>query len=369
MAHVRGKLTRHPYTPDYAVPPGMTLHETIEAQGMDQRELALRSGLSAKHISQVINGVASITHDTAIRLERVTGVPARMWNNLESNYQEHRARLAEKARMESDLDWLSTIPTKYLISRGVIESTTDQVTLLQSVLAFFGVAFVEAWKEGWANHQFSFRKSPTFKGKDGAMATWLRLGELEAQKAACMPFDKSIFRAALEKIRTLTTQAPEVFVPSMINICAASGVALVLVPEIPGAMVNGAAKWLTASKAMICLNLRGKSNDRFWFTFFHEAGHILHDSKREIYIDVDYKEDPREHFANRFAMNFLIPNEHTDELRRLRTYQAVKAFATEINIAPGIVVGRLQREGIIPYSHLNSLKVKLDWGATNSLGN
>jgi len=354
-------MTRHPYEPDYAVPPGQTLQETIDAQGIDQRELAVRAGLSAKHINQVVKGVAPITHGTAIRLERVTGVPARIWNNLEANYQEQRARLAEKERMASDLAWLSTIPTKELIERGVIEETSDRVALLQAVLAFFGVASVEAWKEGWANHQFAFRKSPTFKGKDGAMATWLRLGELQAQKVQCKPFDKATFRTALDKIRKLTVQVPEVFVPAMLELCAASGVALVLVPEIKGAPVSGAAKWLTANKAMICLTLRGKYNDRFWFSFFHEAGHLLNDSKKETYIDVEYKDDPREQNANRFAASQLIPEDRDGELRSLQSHRSVEAFAGEIGIAPGIVVGRLQCEGIIPYSHLNKLKVRFDW--------
>ena len=248
-----------------------------------------------------------------------------------------------------------------LIQRGVIDDTTDRVSLLQAVLAFFGVASVEAWKEGWANHHFAFRKSPTFKGKDGAMATWLRLGELEGQKVACKPFDKAAFRTALAKIRKLTVQGPDVFVPAMLELCAATGVALVLVPEIKGASVSGAAKWLTANKAMICLNLRGKSNDRFWFTFFHEAGHILNDSKKETYIDVDYQDDPREQNANRFAASLLIPEDCEENLRELQSYQSVEAFADQIGIAPGIVVGRLQCEGIIPYSHLNKLKARLDW--------
>jgi len=147
----------------------------------------------------------------------------------------------------------------------------------------------------------------------------------------------------------------------MVEECAASGVAFVLVPEIKGATVSGAAKWLTANKAMICLNLRGKSNDRFWFTFFHEAGHILNDSKKETFIDVDYKDDPREQNANRFATNSLIPDVHAARLSSLKSREKVETFAESIGIAPGIVVGRMQCEGHIPYSHLNYLKVKLDW--------
>jgi addiction module HigA family antidote len=365
MARARRNMTRYRYEPDYAVPPGHTLQETIDALGIDQRELAARTGLSAKHVNQVIKGVAPITQDTAIRLERVTGVPARLWNNLEVNFQEQKTRLAERQNLEGDLAWLSTIPTKELIRRGVIEATSDQICMLETVLAFFGVASVEVWKEGWSMPQFSFRKSLTFEGKIGAMATWLRLGELEAQKIECRPFDKIAFRAALDQIRKLTVMEPDVFVPRMNELCAQSGVAVSLVPEIPGAPVSGAAKWLTPQKAMVCLNLRGKSNDRFWFTFFHEAGHILNDSKKETYIDVDYKDDPREHNANHFAATLLIPAAYNEELPRLRSYQAVTAFANKISIAAGIVVGRLQREGIIKYCDLNKLKVGLRWHTTS----
>ena len=295
------------------------------------------------------------------RLERITGVSARMWNNLESNYREQLARIAEMGRMQQDLAWLKSIPIKELIARGAIQSTTNKVELLKAVLSFFGVATVEAWNEGWSMPQFSFRKSLAFKGQAGAMATWLRLGEIKAREIECASFDKTAFRLSLDSIRSLTVETPDKFALKMIEICARSGVALALVPEITGAPVSGAAKWLTPNKAMICLNLRGKSNDRFWFTFFHEAGHVLHDSKKETYIDVDYHDDSREHQANRFAASLLIPASHSQELRQLTSYSAVKAFAQSIGIAPGIVVGRLQREGIIEYRQFNGLKQKLVW--------
>lgn len=361
MATKKTTTNRYSYEPDYAVAPGETLQETIDAIGIDQRELAARSGLSTKHVNQIVKGVAPISHDTAIRLERVTGMPARMWNNLESNYREQLARLEEKASLQKHQEWLKTIPVKELVNRGALEANSDRAELLEAVLAFFGVASVEAWQEGWSVPHFAFRKSLAFEGKVGAMATWLRLGELEAQKVECEPFDKAQFRRALDEIRQLTVHGPDVFVPQMVSLCAASGVAVALVPEIKGAPVSGAAKWLTPSKAMICLNLRGKRNDRFWFTFFHEAGHVLNDSKKETYIDVDYQDDPRERQANRFAANMLIPPSHEHELARLRSYADVQGFAQSIGIAPGIVVGRLQREEIVPYTHLNKLKIRLDW--------
>ncbi len=347
------------YEPDYAVPPGGTLQETIDVLGIDQRELAARAGLSAKHVNQIIKATAPITHDTAIRLERVTGVPARIWNNLESNYREQLARLAASELLDDDLAWLDSIPTEELIEGGVIEATTNKADLLAAALEFFGVASVEAWKQGWSTHQFAFRKSLSIEGRTGAMATWLRLGELEAIRMECKPFDRAAFRSVLSQIRTLTVSGPDVFVPEMTSLCASGGVALALVPEVKGAPVSGAAKWLTAAKAMICLKRRGESDDRFWFTFFHEAGHVLNDSKKETYIDIDYKDDPREHSANVFACEALIPREAATQLARLTSSAAVRAFAGSIGIAPGIVVGRLQREGIIPAGRFDGLKVRL----------
>lgn len=353
--------TTYAFKPDYAVPPGETLQETIEALGIDQRELAARTGLSPKHINLVIKGTAPITHDTAIRLERVTGVPASMWNNLESKYRGQLALQAERTRLAEDLAWLATIPTGELIARGAIEPQDDKVALLREVLAFFAVASVRAWKEGWDDPRFAFRRSLAVKGKTGVIAAWLRLCELQATEVECRPFDKGRFRLALDKIRAMTVKGPLFFVPRMTDLCQEAGVAFVLEPEIKGAPVSGAAKWLTPTKAMAALNLRGKSNDRFWFTFFHEAGHILNDSKKETFVDVEYVDDPREQNANQFAAAILIPPDQSRYFSALKSFGAVEHFARSIGIAPGIVVGRLQREGYVPYSHLNRLKVRLDW--------
>ena len=245
-------------------------------------------------------------------------------------------------------------------ARGDTRDERQGPTARSGTRLFWGLV-AGSMEQGWSVPQFAFRKSLAFKGKVGAMATWLRLGELSAQKIECKPFDRPAFQAALNDIRTLTVAGPGVFVPRMTERCAASGVAVSLVPEIKGAAVSGAAKWLTADKAMICLNLRGKCNDRFWFTFFHEAGHILNDSKKETFIDVDYQDDPREERVNRFAASILIPPTYEKELRGLSSYHSVEAFAQRIGVAAGIVVGRLQCEAIIRFNQFNGLKKRFEW--------
>jgi addiction module HigA family antidote len=358
----RPATTRHAHDPDYAVAPGATLAETIDALSMSQRDLAKRTGYTEKHISQIINGAAPITYQTAEKLEMVTGVPARMWNTLEANYREQLAKQSATQRLDADLEWLDRIPVKELVARGAIEAQPDRPSLLRAVLRFFRVISVEIWENLWLRPATAFRRSKCFEMKPEAMATWLRLGELEAQQIKCAPFDRAKLVRALKEIRALTSASPAVFQPRMIALCSEAGVAVVFVPEIKGCPASGAARWLASEKALIQLSLRYKSNDQFWFSFFHEAGHILGDGKKEVFIDGGSgDDDASESAANRFAADLLIPPARASELPTLETRHAVERFARDIGIAPGIVVGRLQREGRINYSYLNELKVKLVW--------
>jgi HTH-type transcriptional regulator/antitoxin HigA len=353
--------TRIPFVPDYAIAPGRTLLETIETLGIDQKELAERTGLAPKTVNEIIKGKAPLTQQTAMLLERVTSVPARIWNNLECNYREQLARIASQEQLENQLDWLKEIPTKELIARGAISATSDRVSLLERTLTFFGVASVEAWNDGWSDGQFAFRKSHQAANNDGKLASWLRLAELHGQQVSVSKYSKEHFGRVAKSMRDLTIVDPDVFVPKLIESFASVGVALCLVPEIPGAKINGAAKWLSPDKALIAVNLRGKKNDLFWFTLFHEVGHILNDSKKETYVDIGYSDDPQEKNANNYSRDLLIPPAHSQKLSSLRSRKEVVAFASEIGIAPGIVVGRLQHENIIAYSYLNDLKETFNW--------
>jgi HTH-type transcriptional regulator / antitoxin HigA len=359
---VRKAATRYAYEPDYAVPPGTTLQETIDSLGVTQRDLALRTGMAPKTINQIIKGKAPITPDTSVLLERVTGVPARMWNNLESNYREQLARLADRARLEGDPAWLNKVPTKELIKRGVIAPPADKVALLHAVLRFFGVGSAEQWRQIWMRPAAAFRKSAKFAAQPEAVATWLRLGELAAQKIATQPYDKAKFLAALLEIRKLTVEPPERSQKRMVELAAAAGVAVVFIPELSKCPVSGVARWLSPSKALIQLSLRYKTDDHFWFSFFHEAGHVLYDRKKDVYIHDDDDAGDVEEQANRFAASFLIPAEYASALPALTTRGAIVGFAKRVGIAPGIVLGRLQNEGVVGWgSYLNDLKRRFEW--------
>jgi len=353
------------YSPDYAVPPGEILIETLEERGMTQVELAERTGRKKKTINEIVKGKAPITPETAIQLERVLDVPSSFWNNLERDYQAGLARLEEKKRLEDQIDWLKNLPVKELNKWGWVIKKTNKIEQVEAMLNYFGVASHTQWLDVWKKVAVAYRKSPTFESELGAVSAWLRKGELMAKEIKCAPYDKSRFQEALRKIRTLTTKSPEIFQPEIIRYCAAAGVAVAFVPELTKAPVSGATWWLTPQKALLQLSLRHKTDNHLWFSFFHETAHILRHGKTEFFIDAE-NDGQKEKEANKFAAEFLIPppefKRFLDRTLPKMSKAAIKQFAKEIGIAPGIVVGSLQHNGIIPYSHCNDLKVRYKWG-------
>lgn len=350
------------FLPDYAVPPGETLLETIEALGMSQADLAGRTGRPRKTINEIIKGKTAITPETALQLERVLGVPAGFWNNLERNYQETTARINERKNLQKHLDVLQKIPVASLVKSGWIKLFSDRVQQLQEVLNFFGVAAPELLSEKLLGRQVAYRKSAIFQSDPGAVASWLRMGELLAQKIQCNPYDAATFKNLLVRIRALTVEPPEVFHKEIVRMCSETGVAVVLVPELPKIRASGATWWLTPVKAVIQLSLRYKTNDQLWFSFFHEAGHILLHGKKDVFIEGD-GDNHKEHEADRFASELLIPEKLFREfiLNHRCSKVEIKRFAAELGIAPGIVVGRLQHDGKLSYMNCNDLKCRLAW--------
>lgn len=357
-----GKQIENQYAPDFVSPPGETLEETLEAIGMSQAELAERTGRPKKTINEIIQGKAAITPETALQLERVLGVPARFWNERERQYREFLAQQKEARQLAGQVGWLKQFPIAKMTALGWIKQYDDKTWQLREVLQFFRIASPQQWSLVTAN----FRKSPAFAVDEMALVAWLRRGEQEAEDIACAPYDAQQFKAALAAARALTVAEPVVFVPQLRQMCAECGVAVIFVPELPKSRVSGATRWLKPDKALIQLSLRYKTNDHLWFTFFHEAGHILKHGKRDVFIDlVDGEEDRHEAEANAFAADMLIPPDAWRTFIETRDYRAkdgIRAFAAEIGIAPGIVVGRLQHEQRIPHRNCNELKVVFRWG-------
>ncbi len=351
------------FQPDYAIHPGETLVETIEELGMSQAELAQRMGRPLQMISEIVQGKKAITAETALQLERATGVPGNFWNSAQRNYEAAAARLAEDRDLAPDSAWLDRFPMGTLIKLGRIPKCESPAEQMRALLNFFGVAGIKEWESIWTAPTVAFRKSTAFEANPMAVAAWLRLGERLAQQVRTEPYDQDRFVQALYEIRNLTRAEPHVFAPQATELCRSSGIALVFVPELPATRVHAAARWLAPQKALLQLSLRGKTDDLLWFAFFHEAAHILKHGKRDVFIEApdgaaDQETRRKEEEADTFASDFLIPRNAFNELRQQGrfTTQMVHSFADKLGIAPGIVVGRLQCEKLLPYTHLNVLK-------------
>ena len=356
-------MGKYKFEPDYAVPPGTTLKEVLDTKGMSQADLCLRTGLAEKTVSQIVNGVAPISFETAEKLELATGVPASFWNTREVAYRQAIAQNDEVERLAGFKEWLKEIPIKELVSRELIPESKDAVVLVREAFKFFQVSSVETWRRTWTNPAAQYRGRAAHSRHPGFVAAWLRMGELKATAIDCEPFDAKRFAEALREARELTVESATSWQGELEDLFAPTGVAVVFVKEIPRAGVSGVARWLSKDKALIQVSLKFKSDDQLWFSFFHEAGHILLHGKRKMFIEFGRHDDTAEEKeANDFARNLLIPPTHSAELAQLKTKRSIKAFAKEVGVSPGIVVGRLQFDGILPPSHCNDLKRKIVWG-------
>ena len=358
------------YRPDYAVPPGAILEERLEAHGVSHAEFARRCGRSAKLISEIIAGKAPVEPETALQFEKVLGVDASIWLGIEKDYQLHRAREAEAQETKGNVSWIKRFPLKELVKRGAIEKSSSESDAVSKLLAFFGVGSVNAWQTKYERMNVTYRHSPSFQSDKPALATWLRLGELEAEQQECNDYNQAQFKQALREIRGLT-QTPIVrALEKAQQLCNDAGVVFVLVKSLPKTALSGAAWWLAPRKAAIVLSARHKTDDHLWFSLFHEAAHLLLHGKKTVFIDGMHKNgnvSDIETEADKWASDFLVPRPHWTRFVTTASYSesSVRRFADEQGIAPGLIIGRLQHENhLLWLTPLNKLKVRLTWETT-----
>ena len=360
------------YLPDVVSAPGETLQEILEERYMTQTELADRLGLAQKTVNEIIRGKAPLTHETALSLETVLGIPASFWNAYETAYRESLARKEGAEKLVESTSWLDTIPWKKAADMGWLSQQASPLERIMELLRFFGVASPKQYEEVYGNLAVQWKRSPKFAANPHATAFWLRRGEMEATKVAqtsgivLNEYDSRKFEQCLVQIRALTRdREPASFVPELQRLCASAGVIVVFIPELEGTRAGGVTRWLSPICALIQLSLRHKTSDHLWFYFFHEAAHVLKHSKKRLFLEYDGKdkEDLLEQEADEFAQNMLIPPREYSALLRMGkpTKAGIEAFAEQIGVDPGIVVGRLQHERVILRNQFNDLKQPYAW--------
>lgn len=337
-----------------ATPPGATIKEQLLDRGFSQKEFALRMGMSEKHMSKLINGEVQLTPDVAVRLEMVLGVPAKFWNKLEATYREKLIKANAENKMDADKELVKKSPYREMSKNGWVPETRDATEKVIYLRKYFEVVNLEIIEDMQLSKIACRRLAETEKG-NLALLAWAQKAKLEARTIKTSLIDLKTLKKRLAEIRSMTSMNPADFCPRLIEMLASCGIALVFLPHIGGSFLHGAT-FYDGDKIVVGLTVRGKDADKFWFSLFHELGHILlgHINQSNGTTIED------ENAADNFAKETLIPTAEFNAFTSLNDFSkaSIYSFAQEQNILCGIVVGRLQKEGFINYNRCNDLKTK-----------
>jgi HTH-type transcriptional regulator / antitoxin HigA len=354
------------FKPNWQSAPGETIADILEQREMPIGDFANRMGCNVKRAEELLAGHVLITSQIAERLSQVVGATREFWLKRESQFREDEDRLKSRSEAAPSRAWLNQLPLSDMKKQGWIESSPRSGGDLQACLDFFDVPSIPAWHREYKRilKMAAFRTSSAFAAESGPVAAWLRQGEILSSSILCAAWDPKRFRDALKSIRALTRKHdPEVFVPALQELCAECGVAVVILRAPTGCRASGATRFVSPQKALLLLSFRYRTDDHFWFTFFHEAAHLLLHGKTAIFVeDGDMVSTHEEEEANDFAAKYLIPQRFHEELMSLRPrMKDVVAFAFRLKISPGIVVGQMQHLKRIKPNQLTFLKRRYEW--------
>jgi len=344
--------------------PGDTILETIEFLKMSQAELAERIGKTPAKVNDMISGKAPITVNTAMQLEKVLGIDMQFWLNREMHYREKLARIEQEEFLEQCIEWVKEQPVKELQKLGHLKAGKIGTEMVDECLQFYGVATPVQWQSLYVDNYAaaSFRKSSAHTTLLSSMAAWLRIGELKLQKEQLPEYNKELFKLILSDLKSIAETQPEDFAAQLKSLCTTAGVAVIYSSSLPKAPISGAARWIGGTP-VIQITDRYKTADQFWFTFFHEAGHILLHGKKDVFIeelDGVKNDETKEQEANDFACNWLLPDGFQSDISGEVDERLVRKIARNYQTHPGIVVGRMQNLKIVPHYFGTSLKVKIN---------
>lgn len=331
-------------------PPGDTLLETIESYNISQADLAARMGRPIKTINEIVKGKTAITPETAIQLERVLKIPATFWLNREANYQMELAEIADAENLLIQKDWLKNFPLNEMKKFGWIDFENSIISKMESIFSFLCVSSIEGFDRvyGQKLQTANYRIDSRGKHNNYAIAAWLRKGELQSLDLPVKEYSPLLFKETLKTIKSIAASQPDDFFIQLQLLCAEAGVKVVHTPCLPGATLHGSTRWV-GDNPVIQLSNRYQRNDIFWFTFFHEAGHILKHGKKALFIEgLEYTDEAKEKEkeADEIAIEYTLTYQQEAELRANLPLNkdSILFFANEFNTHPACIIGRFARK-------------------------
>lgn len=351
--------------------PGITLREKLEELGMSVKEFALRSSKPEKTINAVLNGDSSITPEMSVAFEQITMIPARVWLNIQRGYDEYIARKKREEiyKDKTTIAWTKSFPYAEISRLEWVPSTRIMSEKIENLFAFFKITSVKAWENYYLNQELksAFRISLAGTKNPYSISVWLRKGELLASEMTTKnPYSEALLKDKLPQMLSLVQEQPTDFAILLKELCSEAGVKLIYVNYITHAPINGCARWIEDTPC-IQMTDKQKRNDIFWFSFFHEIGHILLHGKKDVFLeDNAYLDQQREkeNEADTFASNLLLSKQAENKIiqeiqEKHISKNLIKTLAEKYQTHPAIIIGRLQHKGLLRHDMLNDFMVHI----------
>lgn len=351
-------------SPDLIIHPGESIKEILEERNISQEELAIRCGFTAKHVSEVINGKKKISSKFANSLEYALGISTAFWINLQGIYDREILELERINNMTEKefkiLDELKEI-VKYCEKRNIIPQNIDKSMVVLKMRKLLNLNDLRDIPNLPIN-QIAFRGSKKNKVNIYILYAWQKLCEyltnnIEVKKE----FDKEKLESSYEEIKKTMFLKPNAMIAKLKSIFLECGIVFEVVEHFTGAPVQGFIQ-KKKDKIILCMTLRQSFIDIFWFTLFHEIGHLIHDDFDNNLIDYSFIESKIEQEADEFAKNILINEKDYINFKKNNNlnYKEIKKFAASQNVIPSIVIGRIQND-TQDFSFLASYKEQYKW--------
>ncbi len=345
-------MEKRKYQSPVAVHPGDLIKEWLAENGMTSKEFSLRTGKPEKTISHILNGKSAIIKDVADRFEIVTGIPSDYILRFQAKYDADVARLAKKSSMERLWDNFGDLfPYNELVKKGWVERFTKEADKMRALLSFFALTSEEAFEEAYATYGVAYRRTGKASRSPYAVASWLRRGQILANKMAGTPHSPSKSKIE-EQIPKFKEALKDGSLEELKSLCMNIGIKLVFVENLPKASISGATYSYGGSR-VIQLSGKGKTLDKLTYNFFHELGHVYHDHKGILVDDIEESvESEDEQMADSFAHEAIYAD--IKQFTNKPTLSEVREEARRVGLAPCVVLGHLTHVGLVGYTESNS---------------
>lgn len=349
---------------DLIIHPGETIKEILEDKKMTQEELAIRTGYSAKHISEIVSGKKDISSKFANALEYVFGIPTQFWVNLQGNYDKEVLELEKINNIKKEeFDILHELKdvVKYCEDNKIIESGLNKSLTLLSMRKFLNVNNLTSIPN-LPLQQVAFRGSKKIKVNINVLYAWKRICEHLTDKVNITEkFSIDILNEKYEDIKKTMFLEPNKMIIKLKKIFKECGIAFEVVHNFAGAPVQGYIQRRN-DKILLCMTIRQSFSDIFWFTLFHEIGHLINEDFNDQYIDYSFIESETEKKADLFARNILIDDTDYNIFMKNGKFNinTINKFAKSQNVKPGIVIGRIQND-TNDYTFMASYRERYKW--------